>query len=74
MRKLIRRERSDWDRRTVMVSITAEGTALVNEIAEPLRACHAKQLGHLSAGDLASFIDVLKKARQPHETNKQSVD
>ncbi len=67
MRKLIRRVRSDGDRRTVMVSIASEGKALVEKIAEPLRKCHAKQLSHLPADELSALVSLLKKARQPHE-------
>src|SRR4051812_48830762 len=48
-RGLIPRTRSASDRRTVHVGITAAGLALVDRIAGPLRECHARQLGHLSA-------------------------
>src|SRR4029079_12048032 len=66
-RTLIARQRGDADRRTVFVSITPGGRAPLTPIAAPLRACHAKQLGHLPADDLAALIELLKKARLPHE-------
>jgi DNA-binding MarR family transcriptional regulator len=66
-RGLISRARSLTDRRTVLVGITESGLALVEEIAAPLRACHARQLGHLPAADLKKLVALLKAAREPHE-------
>ena len=47
-RGLITRTRSTTDRRAVLVGITESGVALLDEIADPLRDCHARQLGHLT--------------------------
>lgn len=66
-RGLISRTRSLTDRRAVLVGITEPGLALVEGIAEPLRACHARQLGHLPAADLKKLVALLKAAREPHE-------
>jgi len=66
-RDLIVRSRSVEDRRAVLVAITESGLALLDQIAEPLRECHRRQLGHLSSSDLKCLIDVLRKARAPHE-------
>lgn len=66
-RGLISRTRSTADRRTVLVGITAPGVALLDEIADPLRDCHARQLGHLSEAELTSLTALLKCARDPHE-------
>jgi DNA-binding MarR family transcriptional regulator len=66
-RGLVTRTRSVKDRRAVLVAITEAGTLLLDRIAEPLRACHERQLGHLSATELKSLIALLKAARQPHE-------
>jgi DNA-binding MarR family transcriptional regulator len=66
-RKLLTRTRSEKDRRAVLVAATDRGLALLDEIAEPLRACHEKQLGHLSGAELMSLIALLKAARAPHE-------
>jgi DNA-binding MarR family transcriptional regulator len=66
-RSLVQRQRSDTDRRTVFVSITPDGRSLLKRIAEPLRTCHAKQLGHLSTTDLAALVALLKASRAPHE-------
>ena len=66
-RKLITRTRSETDRRAVLVGIADGGLKLLDEIAEPLRECHERQLGHLSATDLKSLTLLLRKARAPHE-------
>jgi DNA-binding MarR family transcriptional regulator len=66
-RGLIARVRPPENRRSVLVSIAEPGRALIEEIAGPVRACHQKQLGHLSAGDLAKLVALLKAARAPHE-------
>jgi len=66
-RKFITRTRSTEDRRAVLVAITPPGITLLDRIAEPLRACHDRQLGHLSATQLKSLVALLKLARTPHE-------
>jgi DNA-binding MarR family transcriptional regulator len=66
-RGCIQRQRLAENRRVVQVGITAPGLALVEEIAEPLRACHRRQLGHLPAADLRRLADLLRAARAPHE-------
>lgn len=66
-RGFITRVRSTADRRAVLVGVTDAGLALLDEIAEPLRACHEKQLGHLSAAELQQLTALLKLARAPHE-------
>ncbi len=66
-RKLVERERQDANRRIVLVRITADGRRLLEQIAKPLEECHARQLGHLSKGDLARLSDLLAAARAPHE-------
>ncbi|MCZ2344493.1 MAG: MarR family transcriptional regulator [Bacteroidales bacterium] len=63
----VRRVRSDTDRRAVLVSITEAGCALLNAIAEPLRQCHDRQLGHVSPADLQALIALLQTVRSPHE-------
>ncbi len=69
-RRLITRTRPPENRRSVLVAITEAGVALIDEIAGPLRACHAKQLGHVPATDLVKLIALLKAARAPHETDE----
>ena len=69
-RGLITRTRPPENRRSVLVAIAEAGVALIDEIAGPLRACHAKQLGHVPATDLVKLIALLKAARAPHETDE----
>lgn len=66
-RGLVRRERCAGDRRTVRVAITQAGLDLLDELAAEVRACHLGQLGHLDPGELRTLIDLLRKARSPHE-------
>jgi DNA-binding MarR family transcriptional regulator len=67
-RGLIARSRSTNDRRAVLVTIRPAGLALLDRIAGPLRQCHQRQLGHLSAPELESLIALLRSARAPHES------
>lgn len=71
-RGLIDRDRPSDNRRIVRVGITAAGIALLQELREPLRACHVQQLGHLSRKDLECLISLLRAARLPHETSSSS--
>ena len=64
---LIVRTRSTEDRRLVLVGITESGLALLEQMAEPLRDCHERQLGHLSSSELKALVQLLRKARVPHE-------
>jgi DNA-binding MarR family transcriptional regulator len=66
-RKLIDRHRPADNRRTVMISITPDGVELLDKLASDVRDCHARQLGHLSASQMRTLIDLLQKARAPHE-------
>lgn len=66
-RGLIGRERPADNRRVVRVRITAAGLALLRKLDEPVRACHARQLGHLAPRDLQELIALLHAARRPHE-------
>jgi DNA-binding MarR family transcriptional regulator len=66
-RGLVERDRPADNRRVVHVGITAAGFALLRELREPLRRCHARQLGHLTAAQLADLTALLRAARLPHE-------
>jgi DNA-binding MarR family transcriptional regulator len=66
-RGLIARERPAANRRVVCVSITAAGLALLAALDAEVRACHERQLGHLTRADLRTLVDLLRKARRPHE-------
>jgi DNA-binding MarR family transcriptional regulator len=66
-RGLVLRERGAEDRRTVCVGITDAGIRLLNELSAEVRACHARQLGHLTPDELRQLTDLLRKALEPHE-------
>lgn len=71
-RKLLTRERPAENRRLVQVGITPAGLRLLEEIRVPLEACHARQLGHLSAAQLRDLAALLRLARDPHESDESS--
>jgi DNA-binding MarR family transcriptional regulator len=71
-RGLIERDRPPDNRRVVRIGITAAGMALLNEVREPLRGCHVRQLGHLSEKELRDLIALLGAARLPHEDASSS--
>ncbi len=68
-RSLIERNRVPENRRLVMVRLTDKGTELLDELADPLRDCHSRQLGHLGAAELRQLSSLLKQARLPFEVD-----
>ena len=67
-RGLIERERPADNRRVVNVGIADAGVALLDQIADEVRECHLRQLGHLSPVQMKKLVDLLRKAREPHES------
>jgi DNA-binding MarR family transcriptional regulator len=63
----IARVRPPENRRTVQVTLTPEGHALLKELADQVRDCHERQLGHLTAAQQRQLIQLLAEAREPHE-------
>src|SRR5262245_38585143 len=66
-RGLVVRDRPAENRRVVNVGITDAGLALLRELREQVRACHERQLGHLTPEQLTQLIALLRAARRPHE-------
>lgn len=66
-RGLIERERPADNRRMVLIGLTAAGRALLADLDQQVRACHVRQLGHVSEEQLNQLIALLKGARAPHE-------
>ena len=60
---LVTRERGVEDRRVVTTRITGEGLALLAAVDEPLLDFHRRQLGHMSAEQLETLIELLAAAR-----------
>jgi len=71
-RGLVERHRLAENRRVVRVVLTEAGTQLLADLAAPLRACHARQLGHMDAKQLHQLIDLLREARRPHEDEQST--
>lgn len=68
----IARERPADNRRLVLVRITPTGLALLKRLDRPVRECHDRQLGHLTASELEKLITLLERARAPHEPTEGS--
>ncbi|HXE53299.1 MAG TPA: MarR family transcriptional regulator [Tepidisphaeraceae bacterium] len=66
-RGLVDRERPENNRRTVNIGITQAGLDLLHELSEEVRRCHTRQLGHMEASEIQKLVDLLQKAREPHE-------
>jgi len=66
-RGLVERERRADNRRVVGVGITEGGLALLDRLAEEVRECHVRQLGHLTPDEMGMLVELLRKARGPHE-------
>ncbi len=66
-RGLVERQRPADNRRMVLVGITGQGIKLLRDLAEEVRACHQRQLGHLADTQLRQLIELLYAARRPHE-------
>jgi DNA-binding MarR family transcriptional regulator len=66
-RGLIDRERPADNRRVVNVGVTEQGLALLTQLADEVRACHQRQLGHLAPEEMQTLVALLRKAREPHE-------
>ncbi|HKQ48282.1 MAG TPA: MarR family transcriptional regulator [Phycisphaerae bacterium] len=61
--KLVRRERTEKDRRVVLLRITDRGQKLVDRLRAPVREVHLRQLGHMNRAELATLTRLLEKAR-----------
>jgi DNA-binding MarR family transcriptional regulator len=66
-RGLIVRDRPVENRRIVRIGISDAGSALLDEMREPILECHASQLGHLTQQQLREMVALLQAARKPHE-------
>lgn len=61
---LVVRVRGSEDRRLVQTRLTEQGSRLVDELAEAVAREHERQLGHLTAPELRTLIDLLRAARE----------
>ncbi|MEO6528363.1 MAG: MarR family transcriptional regulator [Gemmatimonadaceae bacterium] len=61
---LVARTRDTADRRLVLTRITKAGRRLVDELDAPVSELHKSQLGHLTATQLKTLVDLLTLARR----------
>jgi len=61
---LVRRERSNDDRRVIHVEITDEARKILGELDRPVLDLHASLLGHLSRSELKELNRLLEKSRE----------
>lgn len=66
-RGFIKRERPADNRRMVLIGLTPQGASLLHDLDQQVRACHTRQLGHLSPEALRQLTALLQAARAPHE-------
>ncbi len=60
---MVRRERSESDRRVIFVALTERGGAVLAQLDHPLVDLHKKVLKNLSASELQHLIRLLQKVR-----------
>ena len=63
-KKLVKRKRSDEDRRIIMATITKSGLRLLTNMDKPMGRVHKTQLRHLSEAKLTRLNRLLEEARQ----------
>lgn len=63
---LVSRVRSTEDRRLVNTTLTAGGSALVDELDAVVAEYQERQVGHMSEAQLRSLIELLSMARAEH--------
>jgi DNA-binding MarR family transcriptional regulator len=62
---MVRRERSESDRRVVHIEITGKALGLLAQLDAPVLRLHKALLGHLTGRELRELCRLLEKARQP---------
>ncbi len=62
---LVKRGRTDQDRRIVLVSITKKGLSILDQLDKPLTEIHKNQFKHMTGAELAELNRLLVKARHP---------
>ena len=62
---LVWRERTEHDRRLVIVHITAAGRDLLAQLDQPVLDLHRRQMKHMTRAELAELNRLLEKLRRP---------
>jgi DNA-binding MarR family transcriptional regulator len=68
-RGLVDRQRPAENRRVVLIGITRAGIEMLDEMADEVIECHRQQLDHLKPAEMNALIKLLKRAREPHESD-----
>lgn len=63
---MVKRGRTDQDRRIVLVSITKKGLSVLEQLDKPLMDIHKNQFKHMAAAELTELNRLLTKARHPN--------
>jgi DNA-binding MarR family transcriptional regulator len=61
---LLKRERLSENRRVVTVRITREGLRILRALDGPVAEMHARQLRHMTRGELGQLAELLERARR----------
>lgn len=61
--EVVQRQRSDTDRRVVLISIKPKGLALLAQLDRPIAELHQQTLGHMSTRQLKELNRLLVTAR-----------
>ena len=61
----VRRERTEQDRRLVLIHITPAGLDLLASLDEPILSLHREQMKHLSRAEIEELSRLRVKLRQP---------
>ena len=65
---LVRRQRSERDRRVVLTVITCQGLTLLKDLAPRMDEQVEKQMAHMQPGQLHALINLLEEARMPADS------
>ncbi len=68
---LVKRVRSEEDRRVVLTSINNKGMNLLEELAEPMSGLDKQSLGHLTIQEKKQLNRLLDKARNPKKPRRK---
>ncbi len=63
-KSLVKRRRSDADRRVIMVQVSTAGLRLLKKLDAPLQQLHVEQLSHLGEKGLQLLSRLLEEARE----------
>jgi DNA-binding MarR family transcriptional regulator len=63
--ELVRRARSEKDRRIVLVNLTSKGLGVYKRLEAPVEALHGAQLAHLSEQEIQALNQSLLRVLQP---------